>query len=554
MDYNEFSEKIKAKYPQYKDMDNRELAQRMVAKYPQYNDVTFDDTVATKSKQGLHWLSQDEIKANAQRNLDDRAHYESEHPVLSRLQKDFDPSYRAQQSRWEKQAEYGRKAPLKEELKDFGAGLASPFIPAANIVTSIATGGIGGTAKGFLPSLGRGAAQGAIQGAVSEGLNELGDNGLSTNILTKTATGGIGGGLGGGTLQGGGYALGQLGNLASKPLKYIGGKVVQGITDLKPETLAQLVKPNSQALDLTEEGAQNLLMNTTERIQKDYASLMDAAGRKVQEAALRLPEDRGVFASSLKNSLDDIYAGYSTSGNKTLNVAYNKAGNIYDNINNLVDNASNIPDIGTISAPKLNDIMNNIKSYNIKWDDPNAQLTNGILKQIYGDYARRLGNLSPELRKANKTYSQLANFEDNEGVRRILQPAKTGDLDIPSSALRNYNSTVTKGNTSRNIQDLENILVENGKQPFLNDVDDVNAAMDLLTSVKNGRNFLGATTLAKGLATPALKAVRELNRSGLPEIYARMQQQVPESVRRLLTPLAVRGANQMLYGGVSNYE
>lgn len=540
MDYNEFSEKIKAKYPQYKDMDNRELAQRMVAKYPQYSDVTFDDMVTTKPQQGLHWLSQDEIKTNAQKNLDDRTRYESEHPVLSRLQKDFDPSYRAQQSRWEKLAKYGTQAPLKEEVKDFGRGLTSPFIPAANITTAIVTGGVGGTAKGLLPSIGRGAAQGSIQGAVSEGLNELGDNGLSTDVLAKSATGAFGGGLGGGALTGGGYAAGQLANLASKPLKYLGGKFVQGITDLKPETLAQLVKPNSKALDLTEEGAQNLLMNTTERIQKDYASLMDAAGRKVQEAALRLPENRGVFASSLKNSLDDIYNGYSTSGDKALNVAFNKAGNIYDNINNLVDNASNVPEIGTVSAPKLNDIMNNIKSYNIKWDDPNAQLTNGILKQIYGDYSRRLGNLSPELRKANKAFSELANFEDNEGVRRILQPAKTGDLDIPSSALRNYNSTVTKGNTNRNIQDLENILVENGKQPFLNDVDDVNAAMDLLTSVKNGRNFLGATTLAKGLATPALKGVRALNQMGLPDVYARLQQQVPENVRRLLMPLAVR--------------
>lgn len=42
MDYKEFSTKIKAKYPQYNDMDDRELAQKMIAKYPQYKDVTFD--------------------------------------------------------------------------------------------------------------------------------------------------------------------------------------------------------------------------------------------------------------------------------------------------------------------------------------------------------------------------------------------------------------------------------------------------------------------------------------------------------------------------------
>lgn len=42
MDFNEFADKIKTKYPDYADMDNRELAQKMVAKFPNdYGDVTF---------------------------------------------------------------------------------------------------------------------------------------------------------------------------------------------------------------------------------------------------------------------------------------------------------------------------------------------------------------------------------------------------------------------------------------------------------------------------------------------------------------------------------
>ncbi len=43
MNYQEFSTKIKTKYPQYRDMDDKDLAQRMVTKYPEYKDVTFDD-------------------------------------------------------------------------------------------------------------------------------------------------------------------------------------------------------------------------------------------------------------------------------------------------------------------------------------------------------------------------------------------------------------------------------------------------------------------------------------------------------------------------------
>jgi len=38
-----FAEKIKAKYPQYADMDNAELEQKMIAKYPQYADLATQD-------------------------------------------------------------------------------------------------------------------------------------------------------------------------------------------------------------------------------------------------------------------------------------------------------------------------------------------------------------------------------------------------------------------------------------------------------------------------------------------------------------------------------
>lgn len=44
MNYTEFAQKIKTKYPDYADMDDRTLAEKMVAKYPNdYGDVTFDE-------------------------------------------------------------------------------------------------------------------------------------------------------------------------------------------------------------------------------------------------------------------------------------------------------------------------------------------------------------------------------------------------------------------------------------------------------------------------------------------------------------------------------
>ena len=46
MNYKQFSQNIKTKYPQYQDIDDLELANKMIAKYPQYQEqVEFDDVI-----------------------------------------------------------------------------------------------------------------------------------------------------------------------------------------------------------------------------------------------------------------------------------------------------------------------------------------------------------------------------------------------------------------------------------------------------------------------------------------------------------------------------
>lgn len=338
-------------------------------------------------------------------------------------------------------------------------------------------------------------------------------------------------------------SLPVIGKVAKPIMKVVpttGNLLARTIGRIQPETLQRAVQPDSKALDLTREQAQNLLMDTTERIQKDYRNLLNNAGEAVNLASLRLPEERGVFASSLKNSLNDIYSGHSVSGVEGLNPAYDVAGDVYNDLINKIDLASDVKDIGRVSAPKLADIMNNIKNYNIDWNKSNAKERQALLKQIYGDFSRRLGNLSPELRKANKAYSKLAKFDDNEGLKQIINPSVIdgNKIDSASSALRNYNSTVTKGNTNRNIQDLEKLLVANGKQPFLNDIDDVNAAMDLLNARSTGDSWLA--NLTTQLSRPALKGVRELNRRGIPQALTNFSEKVSPEVRRILTPALVQ--------------
>lgn len=372
----------------------------------------------------------------------------------------------------------------------------------------------------------------AIQGGVP-GLLEGAKEG---NALEGAGTGaGIAAGI---------QSLPVIGKVATPILKTVpatGNLLARTLGRIQSETLKRAVQADSKALDLTREQAQNLLMDTTERIQKDYRNLLDSAGRAVNEASLRLPENIGVSASSLKNSLNDIYRGHSVSGIDELNPAYDVAGDVYNDLINKIDLASDVKDIGRVNAPKLADIMGSIKNYNIDWNKSNAKERQAILKQIYGNYSRRLSNLSPELKKANADYAKLAKFDDNEGLKQIINPSvlDANKIDSASSALRNYNSTVTKGNTNRNIQDLEKLLVSKGKQPFLNDIDDVNAAMDLLNARSTGDSWLA--NLTTQLSRPALKGVRYLNQKGIPGAVTNFSNKVSPEIRRLLTPMLIQG-------------
>jgi hypothetical protein len=58
MDYNEFADKIKAKYPDYADVPNRELAEKMVAKYPDYKETVTFDAAPSMVDKGIDVLKQ----------------------------------------------------------------------------------------------------------------------------------------------------------------------------------------------------------------------------------------------------------------------------------------------------------------------------------------------------------------------------------------------------------------------------------------------------------------------------------------------------------------
>lgn len=182
-----------------------------------------------------------------------------------------------------------------------------------------------------------------------------------------------------------------------------------------------------------------------------------------------------------------------------------------------------------VTPKELYDINKNVSNM-VDWNKADSALKNEVLEQIYGSNAEKIANLSPELKEANKAYSDLMDFQKNEGIRRILN--NSNNIDTASSALKNYNSTVTKGNTNRNIQDLEKKLVDNGYGKFLNDIDDVNAAMDLNNIRTTGDSFWA--NVGTQLARPILRGARAYNSSNLPVLLQNIGNVAGNVARRVL--------------------
>lgn len=388
---------------------------------------------------------------------------------------------------------------------------------------------------------------GLVNGAIGGAASGLG-HGLMTNqnpLNTAIEGGSIGGTLGA-SVMGLPY-VGKLAKAIGELSPKTGSFLAQSVGRIQPETLKRAVQPDSVALDLTKDKAQNLLMNTTEDIQKGYKNLLDKKSENIEKAIDNLKvNDSQVDAMGLMTDIENTFNQY---GGSKINPARNMTGNLEDNLYDLI--AQGVDETGNLSAIDLQKAKEQIGKM-VKWDDMTAQnYYNPILEQVYGKYNSRLNNLSPQLKQANKEYSELNDFMKNEGVRRILQKGDRDTIDTASSALRNYNSTVTKGNTNRNVQDLERILVDNGYEPFINKIDDVNAAMDLINARVTGDSSI-ANAVAK-LTVPALKATRGLNR-------AVQRYQIPQKLENLknfvggweryTTPGLYGAPAMMLQGGI----
>lgn len=496
--YQEFSKQIKEKYPEYKNVDDLKLAKAMIEKYPVYKDkVTFDSKHPQEPiKAGI---SMDITPSGIVKKIDkvgENIGAALAAPIVANINKTSVQD--AFNKNIKKINEYNKQK--ASPMRDFAIDtLGYSLIP-----VSRATG-----LPGFVSNVAR---FGALPGALEGLKNGVGDS--------------IKGALGGSAIAGGIMAgipvVGNVAKQAGKLLPNAGGTVAKTLGRLNPKTLEVATKPGSKALDLTPEQAQNLLMNTTERVRADYNQLLSDKGNQVGQLLGNLPEGAQMRTRDLLQDYDKIYNNYSLSKNAALNPARNATTKEMAKIEELLGE-------NTVSPKELYDINKNVSNM-VDWNKADSALKNEVLEQIYGSNAEKIANLSPELKEANKAYSDLMDFQKNEGIRRILN--NSNNIDTASSALKNYNSTVTKGNTNRNIQDLEKKLVDNGYGKFLNDIDDVNAAMDLNNIRTTGDSFWA--NVGTQLARPILRGARAYNSSNLPVLLQNIGNVAGNVARRVL--------------------
>lgn len=344
-DYKEFSRQIKEKYPEYKNVDDLKLAKAMIKKYPQYEkQVTFEniakEPTRPRSRKGFFDYNNEDLKADYQNLIDKRQEWEQNHPYISSLQKDFQPGYRSNLTEWQLRAKYGTplNTPLSEEINAGFKKMGQDVIPAVNLGVSAGTGGMLNGAKGLGQLAARGAAQGAIQGGVLSATSELGNNGLSLNVIPETLKGtALGATVGAAfppVLEGGGRLINASGNLIKRGV----GKLAQ----ISPETVEQVIKPTSKALDYTKEKAQDVLRSTTERVRNAYNNLLGQKGDAIQAAEenLRNVPDR----VNVNDVLGDITNTFNKYQGENINPARNMTGNLETNLSNLVESGTNSMD------------------------------------------------------------------------------------------------------------------------------------------------------------------------------------------------------------------
>lgn len=610
MNYNEFAERIKSKYPEYKDMDNKELSKRIITKYPEYKEqVTFTETQSQEQKKGIDLtpgglvkqvqraLATPFVAANTGKTLGEA--WEATGRALQQAEKEHPIAFNS--------------VPFATDMYVYSQLPMLRAAKGANMAAKVGTfagnaaiqGGIPGVLEGLKEGntlggagIGTGIAAGLqsipIAGrAIQRGIeNPTFQKGVSKTLEAFTSVPSdytelaLKNELTGNSIFKGKFdadiayrpierqlrdAKGMLPTSQSFAEEYntLGKKALEGMNAIKENAANKIadVLDNLNNKEVTSKGVQNAVNSVINKFGKGgvYNSARRNAPRVINLLDEVLPQE-GLTLRDLHRLKNDLYdIGYQAAGAKEGTQAEVARGTA-EQINNYLRGA-----VPGYAAP--NDRYSLIMDVERGLDSENTiakKIKNiGSEGNILSGLDQRLKDVDTLLPNENKFYKQ---------AKEIIQSEKEIN-DIKNAIGNQYerNPRLLANRTDERFENALNDLQTKTGIEFMPELNKIRAreALEKLAPGQGGGSgsaqgfgnllrtaIIGGTPTAAaitgnpasllGLAAISPKIAAKGTIRNLGKVYKAAGREIPESVRKLLTPLAIKGSVPMLYGEISN--
>lgn len=610
MNYNEFAERIKSKYPEYKDMDNKELSKRVITKYPEYKEqVTFTETQSQEQKKGIDLtpgglvkqvqraLATPFVAANTGKTLGEA--WEATGRALQQAEKEHPIAFNS--------------VPFATDMYVYSQLPMLRAAKGANMAAKVGTfagnaaiqGGIPGVLEGLKEGntlggagIGTGIAAGLqsipIAGrAIQRGIeNPTFQKGVSKTLEAFTSVPSdytelaLKNELTGNSIFKGKFdadiayrpierqlrdAKGMLPTSQSFAEEYntLGKKALEGMNAIKENAANKIadVLDNLNNKEVTSKGVQNAVNSVINKFGKGgvYNSARRNAPRVINLLDEVLPQE-GLTLRDLHRLKNDLYdIGYQAAGAKEGTQAEVARGTA-EQINNYLRGA-----VPGYAAP--NDRYSLIMDVERGLDSENTiakKIKNiGSEGNILSGLDQRLKDVDTLLPNENKFYKQ---------AKEIIQSEKEIN-DIKNAIGNQYerNPRLLANRTDERFENALNDLQTKTGIEFMPELNKIRAreALEKLAPGQGGGSgsaqgfgnllrtaIIGGTPTAAaitgnpasllGLAAISPKIAAKGTIRNLGKVYKAAGREIPESVRKLLTPLAIKGSVPMLYGEISN--
>ena len=487
---------------------------------PEYKQMSLKEVFSSTPEE-----LNENMRAFGRDRLRQREQWEQNHPVISEIQKAFQPNYRADLIDMQNQAQYGMQVPFGQSIKSEFQKAGQNLVPSTNLATAIYTGGLG-TAKGLLPAIGKASLQGGIQGGVEGLTGGLADEGLSVNALKRGLQGTGAGATVGGLIPVGGKALGVAKNLLSKPVevgsKFV-GRIAKGAGTGTLENFGisknafdrMKVSPRGTSLSENYEqlGSPEFITDVAEKFKNGVEQLRNMEITNFAKARDNLlAQNKDLFVDLTpytQKAMDKIKSlGFiNEEGLTRVGQRANKLTEFLDDLDYYSGRNLDINELQSLKSDVLDDIIDYRPQAGQKLNNATRSLQK-VAKEMRKDVNNALNEkLGSEYGAINKRLSEVLDILDNNPELKDLTNAQS--IDMLANKLKRTGTT--RLNTGKELKKLEKIMNENGIKisdySLIDDILDYNVAKEMNTKIGTGLMGGMANIARRAAAQPVAEGV-----------------------------------------------